>query len=88
MSNAWSKKKPTYEIAFCKQLGRAIRTLREEQKLSQGDLAEGAEVHRTYINEIEKGIRNPSVTTVVRIAKVLDIEPSELLRQAQEVQLQ
>jgi transcriptional regulator with XRE-family HTH domain len=65
-------------------LGQAIRRHRERLELTQEALAEKAEVHRTYLADIERGTRNPSVESVRRIANALGISISELFRTAEE----
>jgi transcriptional regulator with XRE-family HTH domain len=63
-----------------KQVGINVRRLREGRDLSQEELAFEAELHRTYITGVERGIRNPSVTEVAKIAKALGVTPDQLLR--------
>jgi transcriptional regulator with XRE-family HTH domain len=63
-----------------KIVGRNVRRLREEAGLSQEKLALEAELDRTYVSGVERGVRNPTVTVVARIAKALKIEPDKLLR--------
>ena len=65
-------------------LGQAIRKHRERLDLTQEKLAEKAELHRTYLADIERGTRNPSVESVRRIACALGIPISELFRTAEE----
>lgn len=60
-------------------LGRAIRALRNEQNLSQEDLAHRSGLDRTYAGGVERGERNLGLTNLLRIAEALDIRPSELL---------
>ncbi len=51
------------------QLGKRIRALREERKISQEELADRADIHRNYISQIEGGKRNVSFYYVVKIAR-------------------
>ena len=54
------------------RFGRAVRKLRLEQKLSQEELAERCDLHRTYISDIELGKRNVSLENIERIATALE----------------
>jgi transcriptional regulator with XRE-family HTH domain len=62
-----------------KIVGRNVRRLREEAGLSQEKLALEADLDRTYVSGVERGVRNPTVTVVARIAKALKIAPDKLL---------
>lgn len=62
-------------------LGRNIRRLREEAGLSQEQLAFDAGMKRSYLSDMERGVRNPTVRALGRIALALKVEPGELLRQ-------
>ncbi|NDV63354.1 helix-turn-helix transcriptional regulator [Puniceicoccales bacterium CK1056] len=64
------------------QLGRVIRRLRQENGYSQEDFAAVCDVHRTYMGQIERGIGNPSLQLLVRIAKSLGISLSQLIQEA------
>lgn len=64
-----------------KEFGGAVRKLREAQGWSQENLAEAANLHRTYISGIESGARNPTLTVIVRLAAALGVTPAELLMQ-------
>lgn len=66
------------EYKINKQLGKRVRRLRKEQKISQEELAEKAGIHRTYMGKIERGESNPPVHTVSKIAKALRISLSDL----------
>lgn len=63
-------------------LGNAIRGARMEKKLSQEDFAERADIHRTYVGQIELGKVNVSWENISRIARALKMKPSELMRAA------
>ncbi|MBD2122406.1 helix-turn-helix transcriptional regulator [Trichocoleus sp. FACHB-262] len=60
------------------RFGRAIRRRRRGLDISQEKLAELAELHRTYISEIERGEVNPSLETIDRLAKALDTSIAQL----------
>jgi transcriptional regulator with XRE-family HTH domain len=64
-------------------LGRAIREARTDMRISQEELSLRTGVHRNYIGGIERGERNPSVTTIARLADELEVPPSELFREAE-----
>lgn len=67
-----------------RRFGDAIRERRRELGLSQEKLADRAQLHRTYVADVERGNRNPSLESITRIAGALDLKPSELLRLAEE----
>ncbi|MCT1883905.1 helix-turn-helix domain-containing protein [Dietzia cinnamea] len=60
-------------------LGRAIREARTGNKLSMRALAAAAEMSQPFLSQIEAGQTMPSLATLYRIAKVLEISPAELL---------
>jgi len=62
-------------------LGRNIRVLRKRRGLSQEELALEADMKRSYVSDLERGTRNPSVKAVGRLAKALGVEAWQLLRQ-------
>jgi transcriptional regulator with XRE-family HTH domain len=66
-------------------LGDAIRRLRLERGLSQEQLAERAGTDLTQIGGIERGVRNPSYTTLVRLAAALETSVGELATLADEL---
>jgi transcriptional regulator with XRE-family HTH domain len=47
--------------------------------VSQEELADLADIHRTYIGGIERGERNPTLTMIVRLARALGVPPAKLL---------
>ncbi len=63
-----------------KSFGSNLRTERERKRFTQEKLAERAELDPGYISGIERGIRNPSILSVLRIAKALGTTVSTLCR--------
>ncbi|WP_082657356.1 MULTISPECIES: helix-turn-helix domain-containing protein [Sphingopyxis] len=61
------------------RLGRNVRSLREERGWSQEDYADRADIHRTYVSDIERGRRNPTATVIEKLAKPFEIAPGRLL---------
>ena len=53
------------------RFGRAIRRIREEQRINQEEAAERCGLHRTYYSGIERGVRNVSLVNIEKIAKCL-----------------
>ena len=59
-------------------IAKNIRKHRLKLDLSQEDLAERADIHRTYIGSVERGERNVSIDNIERIASALGIEITKL----------
>ena len=59
--------------------GRRLRELRNRQGLSQDALAHATDIHPTAIGRMERGSREPRLTTILRLARGLGVEPGELL---------
>lgn len=59
--------------------GARLQSLRKERRLSQEQLAEDSGLHRTYISSLERGGRNPTLTTLKALAVALNIKVSELV---------
>ena len=62
-----------------KKFGNRVRAQRLKMNLSQEELAHEADSNRTYISDVERGTRNPSIIVVERIAKVLNKSIGDLL---------
>lgn len=60
------------------QVGKRVRALRNEKGISQETLAERSSLHRTYVGGVERGLRNPSLKSLDRIAKGLGVRLSDL----------
>ena len=60
--------------------GLNVRRKREAKVLTQERLAEKADLDPTYISGIERGVRNPSLLSILRLADALDASVAELTR--------
>ena len=58
--------------------GKAVRTIRQNKKMSQEELADLCGLHRTYISDIELGNRNVSLENIDKISHALQVKKSEL----------
>ena len=68
-----------------KQLGYRIRYLRQNRGLSIEALALEAEINRNYLGDLERGMRNPTVVVLNKIAKALEIDLSTLFEGIREL---
>lgn len=66
------------------KLAEAIKTARAKTGLSQEALALAADVDRTYVSQLERGIANPSLLILYRIAVVLEVPVASLLADTEE----
>ena len=64
--------------------GLVVRALRLERGLSQERLAEMADVHRTYVSMVERGVNAPSLPTVFALARALGLDPEDLVGRTRE----
>lgn len=69
--------------SILRAFGEALRAKREALSLSQEELAFRSEVHRTYISELERGIKNPSLTTLEKLAVALGTTKTVLVRETE-----
>jgi len=63
--------------------GNILRELRGENNISQEKLAEYCDLDRTYISLLERGLRQPTITTIFKLAKALNISPSALIEKVE-----
>jgi transcriptional regulator with XRE-family HTH domain len=63
-----------------KRVGVNIQRLRRAAELSQEELGARADVHQTYLSQVEGGKRNPSVDVLERIAKALKVDITEFFQ--------
>ncbi|MGN6270271.1 MAG: helix-turn-helix domain-containing protein [Sphingomonas sp.] len=62
-----------------KRLGENLKRLRKRSGRSQEEFAHDAGLHRTYISDVERGARNPTITVVEKMAKALEVSFDDLL---------
>lgn len=55
------------------RIGKAVKAVRTNQGLTQEDLAAKADLHPTYISDVERGVRNPSWDVIARLAEGMDV---------------
>ena len=63
--------------------GHNVSRLRSHAGLSQDKLAEKADLDRTYLSGIERGIRNPGIRVVIRLARALNVSLDDLCKGVQ-----
>jgi transcriptional regulator with XRE-family HTH domain len=63
-------------------LGMAIKIHRTSLGISQEELAYRAALHRTYVSDLERGVRNPSMDSIEKLARALQLSVSTLFEQA------
>lgn len=68
-----------------RSLGRIVRAERAKRDHSQESFAHLADVHRTYLGDVERGVRNPSLQNLFRIATALNMPLSKLLAEAEDL---
>ena len=69
------------EVVF----GRVLRAKRKEGGLSQEALALEAGIDRNFVSLMERGLNQPSLSTVFKLAKALKVEPASLLKEVQKI---
>jgi transcriptional regulator with XRE-family HTH domain len=64
-----------------RRVGLNVKRFRAERGLSQEELAFECGLHRTYVSGVERGVRNPTVVVLEKIAKALKVATSLLLEE-------
>lgn len=65
----------TTEVRF----GKEVKRRRDACGFSQEELADRAQVHSSYISQMERGVKSPTLGVICRLAKALKIQPSQLV---------
>ncbi|WP_298089760.1 helix-turn-helix transcriptional regulator [uncultured Sphingomonas sp.] len=61
------------------RLATNLRRLRHQHGWSQEDYADRAGIHRTYVSDLERGARNPTITLVEKLAVPFEVTASDLI---------
>lgn len=75
---------PRPEDLLSKAFGDTLREARQEAKISQEGLAAKSGLHRTYVSQLERGQKSPSLASIAAIARSLGVKPHELVKKAEE----
>jgi transcriptional regulator with XRE-family HTH domain len=68
------------ELDLRKRLAANLRTLRGAQGLSQESLADAAGIHRTFVSQVERELKNVSLDSIRKLANALGVDPVELFQ--------
>ncbi len=60
--------------------GHKVQKVRRDKKLSQEDLADLADLDRTYISSMERGKRNVSLLNIIKVANALSVSPETFVK--------
>jgi transcriptional regulator with XRE-family HTH domain len=74
------RKVKTLKAAF----GDVLRELRWQTGLSQEAFAHACDMHRTYISQLERGLKSPTLDTLAAIAEVLEVRIHQLLKMVED----
>ncbi len=66
-------------MSLNKAFGDVLRELRKSERISQEELADLANLDRSYISLLERGIKQPSLQTIFSLSKSLKIAPNQLI---------
>ena len=80
-SNAMKTRQVTIEQAF----GRVLQVRRKQLGLSQEELGFRSGLHRTFVSQIERGVKSPSLRTLQTLASALDTQAAALVQEAEQI---
>lgn len=72
--------------SFQHALGQAVKARREELGLTQEQIDNDSDLHQRWISNVENGWRNPSLSSLRRLAAALDLSTSELIARAEQIE--
>lgn len=71
--------KPNTHRHILEVFGQRMQKVRKDKGITQEELAGKLAMHRTYVGLVERGERNPTIRTLYKIAKALEVKSSDLL---------
>lgn len=74
------------DTQVAKLFGIALRARRVSKDISQQELAFASSLDRTYVSLLERGLRQPSLTTIMNLSHALDIQPWTLIKDLCKIQ--
>lgn len=66
--------------SISQKLGKNLKSIRLEKKMSQGDICRKLGMDRGYISKVENGLKNPTIGNIEKLAKALGVSVDELLK--------
>lgn len=81
MTRATRRGPADIERALDASFGEMLRKLREQRGLSQEQLAFETGIHRTFVSQLERGLKTPSLATLFKLAAALEIDASQMVQQ-------
>ena len=69
-------------------VGKVIQEIRERKNISQEVISGLADIGRTHLSAIERGVRKPTLETLFKIADALNVKPSEIVKMIEERNMQ
>ncbi len=79
---ASKRTQPAKSIA--EKFGDAVKRYRQKINITQDELAHRAEIDRSYMSQIERGLKNVTLPVVYKLAAALNIKPSKLVAEIEE----
>jgi transcriptional regulator with XRE-family HTH domain len=70
-----------YEKAF----GKVLQSYRKAKGFSQEELSFHSQLDRTFISRLESGLRQPTISTIIKLAKALDVSAASIVAEVEEV---
>jgi transcriptional regulator with XRE-family HTH domain len=68
---------------FHARFGEAVKAIREEKKMTQAQVAELMDAPATFLSDIERGVRNVSLSTLISLSGALKVKLSEIVKRAE-----